>query len=30
VRLLNTSGKRGHEIEEDVGIGSGSIYRWRK
>lgn len=30
VRLLNTSGKSGHEIEADLGIGSGSIYRWRK
>ena len=30
VRLLNTSGKSGHEIEADLGIGNGSIYRWRK
>ena len=30
VRLLNTSGKTGHEIEADLGIGSGMIYRWRK
>ena len=30
VRLLNTSGKSGHEIEAGLGIGSGSIYRWRK
>ena len=30
VRLLNTSGKSGHEIETDLGIGGGSIYRWRK
>jgi transposase len=30
VRLLNLSGKSGHEIEADLGIGSGSIYRWRK
>jgi transposase len=30
VRLLNTSGKSGHAIESDLGIGSGSIYRWRK
>ena len=30
VRLLNSSGKTGHEIEVDLGIGNGSIYRWRK
>jgi transposase len=30
VRLLNTSGKTGHEIEVELGIGNGSIYRWRK
>jgi len=30
VRLMNTSGKSGHEIEADLGIGSGMIYRWRK
>lgn len=30
VRLLETSGKNGHEIEKDLGIGSGQIYRWRK
>jgi transposase len=30
VRLLNTSGKSGHDIEADLGIGSGSIYRWRR
>ena len=30
VQLLNTSGKSGHAIEADLGIGSGSIYRWRK
>ena len=30
VRLLETSGKNGHEIERDLGIGSGQIYRWRK
>ena len=29
VRLLETSGKNGHEIERDLGIGSGQIYRWR-
>ncbi len=30
VRFLNTSGKSGHEIEKDLGIGAGVIYRWRK
>jgi transposase len=30
VRLLDTSGKSGHEIEADLGIGSASIYRWRR
>jgi transposase len=30
VRLLETSGKNGHEIEKDLGIGSGQVYRWRK
>jgi transposase-like protein len=29
VRLLETSGKNGHEIERDLGIGTGQIYRWR-
>lgn len=29
VRLLESSGKNGHEIEEDLGIGAGLIYRWR-
>jgi transposase len=29
VRLLDSSGKNGHEIEKDLGIGSGLIYRWR-
>jgi transposase len=29
VKLLETSGKGGHEIEKDLGIGSGQIYRWR-
>ena len=29
VRQLETSGKPGHEIEKDLGIGSGQIYRWR-
>jgi len=30
VGLLETSGKNGHEIEKDLGIGSGQVYRWRK
>jgi transposase len=30
VQLLETSGKNGHQIEKDLGIGSGQIYRWRK
>jgi transposase len=30
VQLLETSGKNGHEIEKDLGIGSGQVYRWRK
>ncbi len=30
VRLLNTSGKNGHLLEKELGIGSGMIYRWRK
>lgn len=30
VRLLETSGRNGHEIERDLGIGSGQVYRWRK
>lgn len=30
VRLLETSGKSGHEIEDDLGIGRGQVYRWRK
>jgi transposase len=30
VRLLNTSGKSGHEIEADLGIGTGMIYKWRR
>ena len=29
VRLLKTSGKNGHKIEKELGIGSGQIYRWR-
>lgn len=30
VRLLNTSGKSGHALEKDLGVGSGMIYRWRR
>jgi transposase len=30
VRLLETSGKSGHEIEDELGIGRGQIYRWRQ
>jgi transposase len=30
VRLLDTGDKSGHELEADLGIGSGMIYRWRK
>jgi transposase len=30
VRLLNTSGKSGHALEKELGIGSGMIYRWRR
>ncbi len=30
VRLLESGTKPGHEIEHDLGIGSGQIYRWRK
>jgi transposase len=29
VRLLETSGRGGHEIEKELGIGGGQIYRWR-
>ena len=30
VQLLDTSGKSGHEIEDDLGISRGQIYRWRR
>ena len=30
VELLNSSGKSGHQIEEELGIGEGTIYRWRR
>ncbi len=29
VELLNTSGKPGNQIEAELGIGNGVIYRWR-
>ncbi len=29
VAMLENSGKSGHEFEQDRGIGSGMIYRWR-
>ena len=29
VAMLESSGKSGREIEEDLGIGKGMIYRWR-
>ncbi|WP_319562066.1 transposase [Marispirochaeta sp.] len=30
VRLLNNCDKGGYEIEKDLGIGTGVIYRWRR
>ncbi len=30
IRLLNPSGKNGHLLEKELGIGSGLIDRWRK
>jgi transposase len=30
VRLLENSGKRGPEVEEELGIGRGQIYRWKQ
>lgn len=30
VALLDRGEKSGHEIEKDLGIGSGQIYRWRR
>ncbi len=30
VRMLEAGEKGGHEIEKDLGIGSGQVYRWRK
>ena len=30
IRLLESGTKPGHEIEHDLGIGKGQIYRWRQ
>ena len=30
LRLLETSGKSAAEIERDLGIGSGNLYRWKE
>ena len=30
VRMLEAGEKTGHQIEMDLGIGSGQVYRWRK
>ncbi len=30
VELLNTSGKPGHQIADELGIGGGVLYRWRR
>ena len=30
VRLLESGTKTGHQIEEELGIGHGLIYRWRR
>ena len=30
VRLLDTTSKTAREIEDDLGIGRGVLYRWRK
>jgi transposase-like protein len=30
VELLNTSGKTGYQIEEELGVKRGVIYKWRK
>jgi transposase len=30
VRMLEAGEKSGHQIEKDLGIGSGQVYRWRK
>ena len=28
VRMLEAGGKPGHQIEKDLGIGSGQVYKW--
>ena len=30
LRLLETSGKSAAQIERDLGIGSGNLYRWKR
>jgi transposase len=30
VRMLEAGEKGGHQIEKDLGIGSGQVYKWRK
>ena len=30
VRMLEAGEKNGRQIEKDLGIGSGQVYRWRK
>jgi len=30
VRLLNSSGKSGPDIEKELGIGQGQLYRWKR
>ena len=30
VRMLEAGGKPGHQIEKDLGIGSGQVFKWRK
>lgn len=30
VRMLDEGEKTGHEIEKELGVGSGQVYRWRK
>jgi transposase len=30
LRLLETSGKSATQIERDLGIGSGNLYRWKR
>ncbi len=30
VRMLEAGEKTGHQIEEELGVGSGQVYRWRR